>query len=454
MVKEFIQKLFKFQEDAPVPQAPKDANLPLSYHLKRLSSSGTEIFSGYASEEYLTELRGYQRAKLFDQMRRSDPQIRMLLNAVKNPIRSASWEIAPADDSPEAKEDADFIQYVLFEQCHKPFKKFLGEVLTMTEFGHAVFEKTYQLIKNDPKYGTFHGIASLGWINPKTIHRFNVDKDTGRLVSITQIAQGDLDRYIDIPAEYLLLFSPEQEGSNYEGMSWLRPCYGSWIRKYQYDGLNATGIERFGTPTPTVKVPEHYINSEAYERLMEALEAYTSGQANFLAFPDVFELELGSNNTYDPEKVNRTIAAEDTRMAKAFVANFLELGTQGNGGAFALSSDQSDFYTAGLTFMADEVCEVVNKYLIPECVQYNRGPRVAYPQLKHFGISDKAGAELASVLGTLTDKKIIVPDDPLEVSMRKRYGLPVKSDQGQREVQAPAAPSFGLSERVRRKLYG
>lgn len=443
MVRDFFSRLFKFQEEpAAQPEAPL---------FVPMASTGTEIYSGYIHEDHLQTLRGYERAKVFDKMRRSDSQVRMLLSAVKNPIRSATWEVHPTDDSAEAQADADLIKYLLFDHAGKSFKRLLGEILTMIDFGYSTFEKVYSVDVNDPVYGAVHTITGVHWISPKTVHRFNVERDTGKLVSISQFAYGDLEKTIDVPAKYLLHFVLEQEGANYEGLSWLRAVYGNYLRKNEYMKLNAIGIEKFAIPTPAVKVPPGLQNSPSYQFLLEALEVYTSGEANYITYPSEYEIEWASNGQYHPDKVDMAVDAEDRRMTKAFLANFLELGQGSSTGSFALGRDLSDFFLGGLVYVANEICDTINNNLIPELMLLNRGPRKVYPKLRHSGIDDKAGKELAEVLANLAQHKYIIPDDMLEDNLRKRYSLPPRSEEGKRE-QAPAPQPFGLSERVRKKL--
>lgn len=446
MVKEIFAKLFKFQEPIALPERED----PLR-HFVPLTTSGTEIYSGYIAEDHLSSLRGHERAKVFDKIRRSDAQARMLLNSVKNPIRSATWEVHPADDSAEAEKDAELIRHVLFSCSGFSFKKTLGEILTMIDFGYAALEKTYRVVLDDPKMGSYHGIAGLSWINPKTIHKFNVNRATGELLTVSQYAYGDLERTVDVPAKYLLHFVLDREGANYEGLSWLRPVYGNYLRKNEFMKLNAIGVEKFAVPTPRVKVPAGFQNSESFQYLLQALEVYTSGEANYLTYPAEYEIDFGSNSTYDPAKVDAAVDAEDRRMAKAFLANFLELGTGSSSGSFALGKDLSDFFSSGLIYIADEIAEVFNRNLIPELMLLNRGPRASTPKLVHSGIDDKAGKELAEVLSMLATSQYIVPDDKTEDHLRKRYGLPPKSEEGKR-IKQPAQSPFGLSERVRRKL--
>lgn len=443
-------------------------------HSSAISSQGTEVYAGYTHEEYLDSLLGYRRAKEFDKMRRGDTQVKMLLNATKNPIKQSTWEIEAASDEPEDQMIADLIRHILFDdyQIYTPrgqkkagWSIFLNNALSMVDFGHAVIEPTFEL-KSHMKYGMYHGIKALDSVSQKTIHRWNLAPDTGELLSVTQIALGDLHRYVDIPAEFLMHFSVEQEGANYEGVSFLRPCYGNWIRKNLYLKLQAIGIERFSIPTPIAKIPDGFQGTDQYAYLIDILENYTSGESSYITMPKSVDLTI-QPNPYDPSKVDSVIDSEDRRMTKSFLANFLELGLTGSG-SFAMSEDLSDFYLSSLEHIAKEICATVNGALIPLLCNMNFGSLPKLPILKYSGLSDKAGKELSEVLHFLSAAQVIVPDDVLEDNIRKRYTLPKKSDLGKRTV-APTTGGGGmggggggggggsssLSERIRRKTgYG
>ena len=79
-------------------------------HFISTGSSGTDISGGVFSEEYLSALTSVEASDVYDEMRRSDDQVKMLLRVVKNPIVSASWDIEPVDDSEEEKKIRDFVR--------------------------------------------------------------------------------------------------------------------------------------------------------------------------------------------------------------------------------------------------------------------------------------------------------------------------------------------------------
>lgn len=453
-------------------------------HKWPLASVGTETYAGYPREEYLHELFGKDRAKIYDKMWRSDTQCKMLISSVVNTIRSAVYEIEPAGDDEASIKQADLIRHIIFDDIplnqpgKKGWPKFINEASMMVRDGHAVFEKTYRLVTNHPRFGNYHGVKSLDRISPKTIYRWNLNPDGG-LISVTQISIGDLHRYVNVPAEFLMTCAVDMEGSNFEGVSMLRPCYGPWLRKNLLLKLNAIGSERFAVPTPVASYEPGFQNQPDFEFLVQALEMLTSGESNYITKPKTVDIEF-MKTTFEPDKLDKAIDSEDRRMTKAFLANFLELAASERG-SFALSEDLSDFFLSGLEHIASEICHMVNSSLIPELCNMNFGPLAVLPKLKHSGITDKAGKELSDVLSALTTGKIIQPDDLLEENIRKRYGLPEASLIGRRDAspppgQDPSDPHGGaaassavqmlknnpgeggggksLSEQILRRIYG
>lgn len=415
---------------------------------KSIGSSGTEVYGGYFSEEYLQNLRGTRGAKIWDEMRRSESQVSMLLNAIMNPIKSATWEFE------EAANVADSAKHVEF--CNTVFKDMLDwestlhEILTFIPFGFSLFEVIHSVVFNHPRLGTINGIKSLAFRSQKTIQSWQLERQTGKLLGIEQFVSGDVGQNVKIPGEFLTVFTLHKEGDNYEGISALRPMYGAWFRKNQYLKLVAIGIEKYAVGTPVGTIPTGKENSEDLANFKTLLENYTSHEAAYLLKPQGWELDIKTFD-FDPSKIKEMILLENTEMINSVVANFLALGTNGGGGAFALGQDLSDFFLSGLQSYANLPCGVFNRKLIPHLINLNYGPQLAYPKLKCSGIDDKAGKELAEVLGIFSDKKLIKPDMKLEEYLRSLYRMPKAEVETAREV-TPEAQNFGGTPPVQAKL--
>lgn len=444
----FIKKYFK-KEKSLADKEPETRTILLQNY--PLGSSGTQIFSGYINEDHLAEMTGVQRAEFYDKMEK-DYNITMCLNAVINPIKSATWEIQAGDDTPEAEEDAALIRHILFEDMDKPFDTFLSEALTFISKGYALFEIVHKVVTNHPDFKNYIGIECLGWRSQKTIYSWKID-EREKLISVLQQAYGDNGKTVEMNADFLLLFNTGALGANFEGVSWLRGPVGPYKRKNNYLRWLAAGIERFSIPTPTAEVPAGKEESPELDILVRVLQAYTSHQNNYLTYPAGWNVKLNANTGFDPSKIEVSVDNEDKRITKAFLANFLELGMNGTG-AYSLSNDLSDFFLSGLQQVGNEICKKMNQKTIKDLVILNKGPRKTYPKLVVSNISDKAGKELAEIVKTFTDANVIIPDDRLEDHMRTRYNLPARSEEGQRTKQIAPALGFSMSERIAKALRG
>ncbi len=457
MVNPFTKFFFKEEKskqvESPTPKEPiriahQDVDIE-KIKVIEFGTSGVQNYSGYIQEEYLSTLTGSKRAKVYDMMRRSDSNISMILNSMKGPIKSAEWNWQQGDKDtaekyPYALDDMKFIEHV-FSDMIWPFAKIIEESTTVLEFGLAPFERTHKIVMGHPVFGNYVGLKNIGWRSPKVIEKFNIDRDE-RLVSITQMSYGDSSRFVEIPAAYLSLITIGQEGANYEGVSILRPCYGNYYRKNEYQKLLAVGIEKNAIPIPIAKVPEGKEESAEQIALERFLDSYTANGKKYLVCPQGWDISLHPSSGFDPSKIDSVIDSEDKRMSKAVLANFLELG-MGTGGSYSLSNDLSDFFLNALQYIGKLIALEWSK-VAKEIIIMNFGPREVYPFLTCTGINDKAGLEFSNILVNLTNSNVIVPDDTLEADVREKYRLPAKSDLGQRPKQA--ASPFGFSENVLR----
>lgn len=417
-------------------------------HTEPTGSSGTEIYSGYYSEEYLNQLRGPQAADVWDQVRRSDAKIRMCLKAVKAPILGAQWGVRAAGQEDKQKLQADLVEHILFHDLPQSFTQQLQEILTFLDFGFSVFEVIHGIQVGHQKFGNYNTIKKIAWRSARTIERWNLDKQTGQLKSVSQYAYGDLQKLVDIPAEFLVVFTNEKEGDNYEGISALRACYGPWKRKNTYQKLMAIGIEKYAVPTPIMEVPTGKENTTEYNNAKLMMEKYVSHEKNYFMVAEGWKLSFGNPSNFDASKIQDAIVRENAEIASAFLVSFLELGQQ-QSGSWALSNDLSDFALLSIQYVADYICEIINGTIIKQIVDMNFGPQESYPELFCAGIKDKPGKEFAEILKLLVDGKVINPDAHLEDEIREKYGLPEADEMVPTPpIVAPpvAPPKVGLSE--------
>ena len=404
-----------------------------------VGATGTSIFSGYYSEEYLTEWERVNDPLLtFDKMRRSDAQVRMILNAIKNPIKSSKWEIDAESGTPEEEKIAEFLDWNWFHNPFVNFNLWISEALTYLDFGFSIHEKRFKVFEH-PEFGLVNILGGLGFRKQETIEQWIIDNNG--LQGVRQLAYGDTvkdgnTQDVFIPADNLIINVNEREGDNYEGISLLRNIYGAWFRKQLYLKLNAIGMEKASIGIPLGIYPKGTESATDKAGFIEMLGNFALNETTFITAPEGYQVEIVKMD-FDSDKIVQSIQYEDTQMSKSILFQFLEMGTRGGSGSFALGADQSDIALAAIQFIADGLCNQMNacNRLL---VKWNFGENVKdIPVMKCSGINAKSGKELADVIKQLTDGGVIRRDDKLEGHVRNQYNLPQASPDEEEEVLAP-----------------
>lgn len=392
-------------------------------------SSGTLIYGGYYEEEYLRKLQHKEGMDVYDTMRRSDPQVKMILSVVKNPILSAKWDIEAVDDSEEEQEIAEFVRHCLFYDIKSPdgrkrktFKNLLREGLSFVDFGFSCFEVVHKVVYNHPRWGDYIGLRDIAWRSPKTIERWELAKD-GSIKYVVQQVEGDFTQTNYIDGKHLLVFTNDKEGDNYEGISLLRSVYGNHFRKNLYRKLQAIGLERSATGVPMGELDENIADKDAaFTALRKILKRFTSHQESYIATPagvKISEMKM----THDSEALQMVVDAENVEMTKSVLANFMEMGISGSG-SYSLGTDLSDIFLSGIELYADIIEDGINSCVIEKLVKMKFGEREYYPVLKVSGINDKAGKELAEIISMLAQNGLVQKSERLYKYIATRYDLP------------------------------
>lgn len=432
----------------PVPTEVETKNVRgVEVKVIEIGTTGTEIYAGYLAEEYLKELTGKEWADKVDMMRRSDANVRMVLNAIKLPLKSSPWTIAVKEKTEEAELQKKLFEKILFEDLNKSFTQLVGEILTCLEFGYSIFDITHS-VKQDGELGGYNGLKSLAYRSQRTIDRWNLN-DSHDLETVTQIAYGDEGGSFELDARFLLYFSPEREGDNFEGISVLRACYGPWFRKNEFLKKLAIGIEKFAVPTAVLTVPEGTEGKPEMAAAKKALACYTSGQTNYLILPKGFELSF-NNVSVDVEKIRAAINAENQEMVNSILASFLLLGQNG-AGSLALSGTLSDFFSQTIQYIADHISEQFERKIFKPLCQMNFGSDKVLVELKCDGLEHRANEAWANMVNGFIGSGAIKADDDLEVNLREKLKLPPKKIEEVVVPTAPTTPDGGVSLAEKKK---
>ncbi len=383
-----------------------------------LGGTGTTIVGGFLTgQDYNPDFTGTRRIKLFDEMRLSDATVRAGLNMVKLPILSADWYIKGNHE-----ESREFIEKQLLNNPGFSWTGFLRQALTMCDNGNSIFEKVFQTTPE----------GKIGWkrLSPrmsKTIHKWTIKGEGGKEVpGIYQILP--TGQTAEIPRWKLLYFINEQEGSNYEGISLLRAVYQPYYYKQLYYKVDAIAVEKQGMGIVKVTHPPN-ANPQEIAKVEEIAKNVRANERAYVKLPAGYNLEFIDTHADSLKDTKEMIDHHDRQISKAFLAQFIELGTKSSG-SYALSSDQSKMFTLGLEYITKIVQEEMNNRAIKELVDLNFSgiKEEDYPTLEYGAIGDVDYLGLSEALTKLSGSGLITPNAEMEKYILNTMKVPVVDD--------------------------
>ena len=396
--------------------------------LRELGSAGQSNYTYWMHREYNNQLRGVAGLRKYNEMRRSDPTVRSTLRLLKTPVLNARWFIKPASDSTRDKNIADFVWWNLTEGMTTSWPQFLQELLLMLDFGYYAFEKVYT---NDhplmpgktcwKKFGPRHPMDIVDW---------HYDDNGGpnycEMFNHNPVATSAADNRIMIPIDKLAVFTFDKEGGDICGQSILRSAYKPWFYKSNLEKIDAIQKERHGIGVPIIKLPIGFTKDDKSFAENLGRNLRTNERAHITLPPgwDIVFAKLEGQ----PVDTLKSIQFHDKAIQKNILAPFLEEGGK---------EEDQDLFLKASRFVADIVLDVLNKYCIPQLVNYNWSVK-KYPQLMARRIGEQGDWRTMSfAVRNYVGAGVITPDEELEKSIREQMDLPPADLESRREVATP-----------------
>lgn len=435
---------FRRGHNRRVPLAKAGPDAPPQFKPgEEIGSYGTPIFGGLIYDDFNTKFVDFHAAiKIYDEMRRTDGTIQAVLLAMELPLIQTDWFLQAASADPLDIEIAQKLSWNLFESMTIPFKEFLRQALGMHWAGFSVFEKVFEV----KTFGRdqFFGLRKMAQRLPQTINRWDFDANGGPRAVWQQQLDGHEER---IPIEKLLVFTNRKEGGNIQGISNLRSCYKHWFIKDKLYRLQAIGLERDVVGVPVINLPPRAGTAEKSVAQTVVSRLRRDEDAG-IVLPDGWLLKLLESPGRQDMSAGflPAIQHHDTMIAKATLAQFLNLG-ESNRGAYALAVPFSDLMTMAEEAQADYVADTITNYALRQLVDINWPGRPA-PKLRHGDIRKKDTRQVSLILSALTSAGLLDPDPAVMDWIRNFFGLPNRAAV---PVQ-PGAPD-GTPEGVAQDAY-
>lgn len=468
--------------------------------------SGTVNTRGFISNEEINQRLVFpNNLREYDIMRKTDATVRWSLGLLKYPVMAADAFLEPPKNpTPEELEATAFAEQAIFEELAGGFPDALRRALTLIEMGHSVLEPvaelrevsfTYEIegleVPNAPpappppqvpnpdkpdapipppvpppppkpvptkETKTVNReafvVAKLGERLQRTLWEWHPRTDDPSVLDhiVQRPLDGKTPEPIKLYGNRIMVFTHEQEGDDWRGVSVLRSAWKPYFEKLELENMEAIGLERTaGLPVvyPPKNASEAQVASveDAVKKMRQGENVYiimpgpkaqTSGSAN--AEPEGWLIEdLAIKGQGEGESgMDKAILRKEATLARNVFAEFMRLG-HANVGARSTGETQSDPYYLALTALANYVAEVFSNALIRPLVEWNYDVQ-RFPKLRFGKIQAQALATVAEAVSELLNAGGIEATPELEGWLRKTLDAPEKPLEYNQPLATPPKP--------------
>ena len=355
---------------------------------REVGNSGLHAFGGRVTEESLPELKGRRKFRVYERMRRDDGVIAGILSAIDLSMRSVKWGTRAYEDKKEGSSDQDKMAEEHLYQCmhdmEHTWEDFISEQLLMLVYGWSWFEIVYKLRKGLDKSVSSRyndgrvGLRKLASRSQETLDQWDID-NKGTVKGWWQYAPFmGTSPPVYISAKKGIHFRTKSEKNNPEGVSILRTSYRNWHFKSTLENLLAVALEKGGTGTPVLYMPESATGAGADQSSLEIARTILNGfKMNTNAGVVVphgwtFEILNGAGTGTLPA-YESAIQRHTMEMAFSTLSQFLLLGmgSGGGSGSYAQSVGGQEFFQMALKGWVTNIEETLNKMLVPKLFALN-----------------------------------------------------------------------------------
>lgn len=373
-----------------------------------------------------------------------DGYVGQAVEGVTDTIYGADHDFEPGDDSPLAREVAEFCRHAFIERLN--WTRLLESALYYLRDGVSLIESTDDVrvvsadrFPNHPQPGAAILYTDFQHRPAGTIDKWVQNKqDPTKLSSVTQYIHGsDVEQsgYRDIPvANKILRFTWMQEAANFLGNAPLRRAFGAWYRKVHLVAIAMIAHERHHIGIPTVVWNEQALNlaEDEIEKVKTMLLNMRAHEKSFMLLPPGVK-DFNFKSAAGGTDIENAIKEANYEIMHTFAGGWQLLGSGGGNGSYALAQTQQGRPNVVTHRHIDFIDDVFNHGAdgwspVERLVVLNYGPNAPIPRKVTRNIPTVDYKEIAKTLPTLIASNIIRPDERLEEVVRKWMLLPARDE--------------------------
>lgn len=422
-----------FRSNAAAPRGPireperGEAGADSEVWLRDLAGGGPDVNP---------ELTGPAKFAVYDEMRKTDPTIKSILWIPKLTISGAGWALRPRDEN-EALDllITDFVAWNLglngnHGRIDLSWINLTQQALDEMTWGAMIEElvwgevETWRDGDGDPHL--VRPLARLAPRLPATIDRFERNPD-GSIKQVTQLLPGTTPMRGDKVTHMVF----ENEPGRWDGVSLLRPAWGSWRIKKALLISAGIGWDRFALGLPVVWHPDDPASEELARKIGRNIRSHERAYVHFPVQPGTpraeaewgLEIMNAASTLADPSPLIKLLSDQE---AEAGLANFMRLGLGETGARATADAQANPFYLACEAIAADLARERTRQ-VVRRIVEVNFGSDTAAdrcPRLAVSRIIPRDITTIAQALGYLSTAGFAFNDRGVNDDLRELFHFP------------------------------
>jgi hypothetical protein len=408
-----------------VVKMPKDGKKPEEPTMAEFGTVGTITdMLTYLQDEVLD-----RRDITLDQlimMTKCDGQARGILNAIKYPVKMARPAIKEAEGGAE---EAKFIRDNLFNPpasggMDTPIQTVVSRMALAVRDGYKIFEKVWE-----PKDGKIRlkRLAYRSTLCTDFLYdTHGVIKGAKQQTSFNNVLYD-----VEWDKEKIAYFIYNAEENPYKGESDFYPVFYHYDKKHKLYSIAHIAYQLNATPIRIGKHPSN-LGKEELEKFRNALKSL--GTTVVMTFPNTCEVDKFESERKLTEFLG-LIQHHDGMMSRVFLTQFMNLGQEGRGGSYALSSDQSDLFLMSLMSLLSDIADVFNVQIIPQLIDWNFGTD-KYPTLVFTPFSDTIRTAIMSTFSTILSARYPQVSNEMVLELEKKVAEELGLEIDYKAVQA------------------
>ena len=391
------------------------------------------------ADEFLPELRGKRAIRKFREMRDNDSTIGAVMYATEQVLRDVDIKVMPANDTPAAKREAEFVESI-FDDMDHTLDDHVSEALAALTYGFSWFEVVYKRREGPNKRSARSrskftdgriGVRKIASRAPWTINKFDVDVKTGDVLGVHQDGTG-FGNTNYIPTRKSLYYRTTSINNDPAGRSILRNAYTSYEYLNNLQSIEAIAVERELAGIPVARIPAEYLSSDAtaaqsgfVSNLQQILRDVKFNEQGYIILPSdtypdsngsptnnrLVDVELMASNGKRNIEIDPIVKRYQHDIARSVLSEFLMLGG-GTTGSYALSKSKTDLFLRALESYIQAIVDVLNKQLVERLWELNGLNYDLMPTIVAGDVAPHDLREIAAFLRNLNGADINVSDHP------------------------------------------